>query len=86
MARPQGLHVLHRLKEGKHEKIFFSETIGPRALIIWYVASPSGPLLKLFNLCPLGQKWPRPGGHMFFIHEKIFLSETKWPRSWIFCI
>ena len=30
---------------------------------IWYVASSSRPLLSLFIRYPLGQKWPRPGGH-----------------------
>jgi len=30
---------------------------------IWYIASSRGPLPKLFKLCPLGQNWPRPGGH-----------------------
>ena len=33
MAQPKGLHVLHRLIEGMHEKIFLSETIRDRALI-----------------------------------------------------
>ena len=34
---------------------------------IQYVASPSGPLPSVFKLAPWGQKWPRPGGHMFYI-------------------
>ena len=32
---------------------------------IWYIASPRGPLLQLFKLCPKGQNWPRPSGHNF---------------------
>jgi len=35
---------------------------------IWYIASSRGPLLKLFKLCPLGQNWPRPGGHDFILN------------------
>ena len=59
-------------------------------LELLYVASPSGPLQSLFKECPWGQKWPRPGGHMFYIdlikgkREKIFLSETTGPRALIF--
>ena len=34
--------------------------------MIWYVASPSGPLPSLFKLCPMGQKWPCSGGHIFY--------------------
>ena len=57
---------------------------------IWYVASTSRPLPNLFKLFPWGQKWARPGSHMFYIglywekHEKIFLSETIRPRALIF--
>ena len=29
-------------------------------------ASDSGPLPSLFKLCPWGQKWARPWGHMFY--------------------
>ena len=29
---------------------------------IWYVASPSGPLPRLFICCPWGQNWPRRVG------------------------
>ena len=56
-----------------------------------YVASSSGPLPSLFKLNPWGQKWPHPGGHMFYIglysenHEKIFLSHSLKPyglESW----
>jgi len=35
---------------------------------ILYIASSRGPLLKLFKLCPLGQNWPRPGGHNFTLN------------------
>ena len=57
---------------------------------ILYVASSGGPLPSLFKLCPWGQKWPRSGGHIFYVglysekHEKIFLSETIWPKVLIF--
>ena len=33
LAPSQGSHVLHRLIEGKHEKLFLSETERPRVLI-----------------------------------------------------
>ena len=33
MGPPRGSHVLHRLKKGKHEKIFLPETTRTRALI-----------------------------------------------------
>jgi len=32
---------------------------------IWYIASSTYPLPKLFKLCHWGQNWPRPGGHNF---------------------
>ena len=38
-----------------------------QAFDIWYVASPSGPLSRLFKLLPLGQKWPHPGADMFYL-------------------
>ena len=59
-----GSHILHRLKNyivKNMEKIFLSETIRPKSLDIWYVASPSGPTPSLFKLYPWGQKWPCPG-------------------------
>ena len=31
-----------------------------QAFDIWYIASPSGPLPKLFKLSSWGQKWPAP--------------------------
>ena len=73
-----------------HEKIFLLEAIRPRALIYWYEASSSRLLPSLFKLYPWSQKWPRPGGHMFYTglyreqHEKIYLSETTRPRVLIF--
>ena len=50
------------------------------SLDIWYVALSSGPLPRLFKLCP-GQYWPRPGVHLFYIdgyrkNFDRFLSET----------
>ena len=50
----------------KHKKIFLSKTTRPR-LDIWYEASSSRLLPSLFKLYSWGQKWPRPGGHMFYI-------------------
>ena len=67
------------LNKEKHEKIFLSETIRPRAIYL-AVASPRG-------LCPWGQKWPRPEGHIFYIGlyreniEKKFLSENHKAES-----
>ena len=69
-------------------KIFLPET--RESLVMWYVASPSRPLPRLFKFYSLGRKWPRPGGHMFYIGlyrenvKKIFLSETTMPRALIF--
>ena len=74
------------------EKIFFSETTRPRALIFGMKHN----LVDLYHfffklyLYPLGQKWPHSKGHMLYIglnrekHEKIFLSETIKPRAMIF--
>ena len=68
----------------KHEKIFLSETIRPRALIFGIKHH----LVDLYQFCSnhaTGVKiGPVPGGHMFCIglfmekHEKI-LSETIRP-------
>ena len=44
------------------KKIFLSETIRPRALILGMKHHPS-----LFNLCPWVQKWAHLGGHIFYI-------------------
>ena len=57
---------------------------------IWYVPPPGGPPPNLFKLSSWGQKWLRPGGHMFYIGlyreniYKFFLSETFRPRALIF--
>ena len=74
------------LYKEKHEKIFLSETTGPRALSldIWYVASPSG----RSNYGP-GAKIGPVAGVTFYIGlyrktQKIFLSETIRPRALIF--
>ena len=63
MAHPGGHMFYIGLYREKHEKIFLSETIGLRALIFGFVASPSGPLPSLFKLCPWDQKWPCPKCH-----------------------
>jgi len=67
ISRPQG------------QKIGFKNAIFKNLLVwnyrykaqsfhIWYIASSRGPLPKLFKLCPLGQNWPRPGGHNFTLN------------------
>ena len=47
------------LNREKHEKIFLSESIRPRAMIF-------GMEHHLVDF-PLGQKWPSPWGHIFYI-------------------
>ena len=60
-------HMFYKgLYRNLHGKIL-SKSTRHRALIFGYVASPSGPLPKLFNLCSCGQKWARPRGHRFCI-------------------
>ena len=51
----------HRNKHGKLQN-FSSLKLKVQSFDIWYVASPSGPLPRLFIWCPWGQNWPRPGG------------------------
>ena len=71
----------------KHEKIFFSKTTRPRALIFGLKHH----LEDFYQVCInyILYKWPRPKGHMFYMglhreqHETIFLSETKMPRALI---
>ena len=59
------------------------------SLDIWYVASSSGALPKLFKSYPWGPKLACPGWsrvlHRLILgkHEKIFLSETTRPRALI---
>ena len=36
MVLPWGSHVLHRLKLGKHEKTFLSETTRPGAMLFYF--------------------------------------------------
>ena len=60
-----------------------------KSLDIWYVASPSGPLPILFQLCHRGQKWPLPRitfciGLYREKDETIFFYETTMPRALIF--
>ena len=67
--------------------IFLSETT---SLDICYVASPSRPLPSVLKLCPWGQNWSCPRGHMFCGDlyrenmKKTFLSETTGPSALIF--
>ena len=86
----------HRDKEGKLQH-FSSLKLEGAELWYFYVASPSGPLPKLFIWCLWGQIGPRPGGHKFETYEqrrktlKFFFSETRrsraliiWPWTMIF--
>ena len=60
-------HMFYKgLYRNLHGKIL-SKSTRHRALVFGYVASPSGPLPKLFKLCSCGQKWARPRGHRFCI-------------------
>ena len=55
-----------------------------QSLLIWYVASPGGPLPSLFKLYPWSQKWPRPVGHMFYrglYREKMKKSYCLKPQG-----
>ena len=58
-------------------KKILSETARPRALIFWYLASPSEPLPSFFSNYIPAEKMTSPGVHMFYIglysekHEKI---------------
>ena len=80
-----GSRVLHRLIGKTMAKSSCLKPYDLKAIYIWYLASPSGPLPSLFKLSLWGRKLPRPWGHMFDIdlfrekHGKIFLSETKMP-------
>ena len=53
MAPPWGSHVLHMLKQGKHEKTSLSESCD-----ILYEASLSGPLPCLFKYGPRAKYGP----------------------------
>ena len=82
MALPQGYIFNIGLYREKHEKIFLSETVRPRALIFGMNHHLVDLFTKFIQIMPLGPKLPRTGDHMFYIgsykekHEKIFLSET----------
>jgi len=57
--------VGHWTKKGFQNAIFKNLLVWnykAQSFHIWYVASSSGPLPKLFKLCPWGHNWPRPGG------------------------
>jgi len=62
------------ISRSRGQKIGFNNAICKNLLVwdykarsfhIWYIASSRGPLPKLFELCPCGQNWSRPGGHNF---------------------
>ena len=73
----------------KHGKIFWSETIRPRALIFGMTHQQVDLYQVCSNYAP-GAKNGLVWGHMFYIglysekHGKIFLSETIRPRALIF--
>ena len=74
MALPRGQMFYVGLYREDLKKIFLSETTRPSALLFWYAESPSGTLPSLFRIIDLGQKWPRPGGQLFYIglyREKV---------------
>ena len=51
---------------------------------IWYTASSSSPLPKLFKLWHWGKKWPRAGGHLLYIdpyREKNFKIVLVWKEK-----
>ena len=71
-----GPYWVHMLNIGIYrENMKISSCLKPQSLDIWYVASLSVPLPSLFKLCPWGQKWPNPGGHMFYI--ALFRANMK---------
>ena len=61
-----GSLVLHRPIQGKTKNLLVWKQKA-RAFDIWYIASPSGPLPRLFKLLPWGQKWLHPGADIFYI-------------------
>jgi len=65
------------ISRSRGQKIGFQNAIFKKFLVwnykaqgfhIWFIASNRGPLPKLFKLSPLGQNWPRPGGHNFTLN------------------
>jgi len=84
-----------RISWSRGQKIGFQNAILKNPLVwnykaqsyhIWYIAISRGPLPKLFKLCPLGQNWPRPGGHNFtlnYVRKSSFLEPLMgiWPNS-----
>ena len=66
----------------KHEKIFSSETIRPRALIFCMKHHLVDLYQVFFQIMDLGQKWPCPGGLMFYIGLLNKLSTLLNLSSW----
>jgi len=72
------------MSRSRGQKICFQNEIFKNLLVwnykaqsfhIWYIASSTGPLPKLFKLSPWGQNWPRPfwprpGVHNFTLNYK----------------
>ena len=52
----------HRNKQGKLQNSSSLKPESTELSYLVYVASPSGPLPRLFIWCPWGENWPRPGG------------------------
>ena len=74
-----GSHVLQMYIQMYRDNMKKSSCLEPLGREPWYVASPSGPLPSLFKLCSLGQKWPRPRGHIGLYKINSF-------RIWSCCI
>ena len=80
---PQGSRVFIDLYREKHEKIFLSETIWPRALIFLVCIITLWTSTKFVQIMLLGPKMAPSWGHMFYTglykekHEKIFLSKPQ---------
>jgi len=67
-------------KKGFQNAIFKNRLVwnyNAQSFHIWYKASSRGPLPKLFKLCPLGQNWPRPGGHNFTLIYNIMKYDIR---------
>ena len=82
------------ISRSRGQKIVFQNAIFKNLLVqnynaqsfhIWYITSSRGPLPKLFKLCPLGQNWPRSGGHNFTLNyiRKTSNDIFSWTLNYI---
>ena len=89
-----GFHGNGQLPQGYNgenlKKIFFSETIRPRALIFYVYQCLVTPFINPANRVPGAQIGHAPGASLSNIglewekYEKIFFSETTRPKTYIF--